>query len=108
MPQPGRRPDRLRRCGRTAPVGRPGADGGPEREVQALLRFKTRWTRTYAPARWAGRDAPGDAWEPLRVDGLTFCEEALAPLERATGRPPPRRALPQPAAAAAPARTVPF
>ena len=48
-----------------------GADGGPEHEVQELLKFKMRYGRPYVLVRWAGCDASGDTWEPL--DNLTNC-----------------------------------
>ena len=49
----------------------PGADGGPEYEVQQLLKFKMRGGRPYVLGRWAGCDASRDTWEPL--DNLTNC-----------------------------------
>ena len=51
-----RRPDCLGGApGPPSPV--PGADGGPEYEVQQLLKFKMRWGRPYVLVRWAGCDA---------------------------------------------------
>jgi hypothetical protein len=83
-----------------------GADGGPEHEVQELLRLRMRYGRPYVLVRWAGSDASGDTWEPL--DNLTNCEEAIATFERATGRSLPRPPPPPPAAApAAPPPPIP-
>ena len=92
-----RRPDCLGGApGPPPPV--PGADGGPEYEVQQLLKFKMRWGRPYVLVRWAGCDASRDTWEPL--DNLTNCEAAIAAFERTSGRPLPRPAPPPPAVAA--------
>ena len=78
--------------------GGPRSDGGPEYEVQQLLKFKMRWGRPYVLVRWAGCDASRDTWEPL--DNLTNCEAAIAAFERTSGRPLPRPAPPPPAVAA--------
>ena len=71
------------------PPPAPGADGGPEYEVQELLKFKMRWGRPCVLVRLAGCDASRDTWEPL--DNLTNCEEAIAAFERASGCALPRR-----------------
>jgi hypothetical protein len=77
----------------------PAAAGDPAAPaVQELLKF---WMRYGGPhvVRWAGRDAPGDTWEPL--ERPTNCEAALIDFEQATGRTLPRPAPPPPAAASA-------
>jgi hypothetical protein len=105
-----RRPPHLGgETGPPAPVV--GADGAPEHEVAELLKFKMRYGRPHVLARWTGREASGDTWEPL--ERLANCEEAMAAFQRATGRtlprPAPRRPLaagpapsPLPSAGAAP------
>ena len=79
-------------------VGQP--PGGPEHEVQELLKFKMRWGLPYVLVHWAGHDVLGDTWEPLH--NLTNYEEAITTFELAPGRPLPHSVSPPPAAAAAP------
>ena len=79
-------------------VGQP--PGGPEHEVQELLKFKMRWGRPYVLVHWAGHDVLGDTWEQLH--NLTNCEEAITTFELAPGSPLPHSVSPPPAAAAAP------
>ena len=55
-----------------ARLRRSGADGGPEYEVQQLLKFKMRVGRPYVLVRWAGCDASRDTWEPL--DKCNSCD----------------------------------
>ena len=81
-----RRPDGLGGSpGSPPPV--PGAVGGPEYEVQELL--KMLWGRPFVLVSWVGGAAPRDPGEPL--DNPTNCEEAIAAFERATVSALPRR-----------------
>ena len=69
-----------------------GADGSPEHEVTAILRFRRHAGRPQVLVRWAGRDASGETWEPL--ENHTNCDEAIRDFERASGLPRPPRAPP--------------
>ncbi len=82
-----RRPDRLGGDVGPPPPA-PGADGGPEREAQELLRLKV----LYVLVRWVGREASGDTWEPLD----NTCAEAIAAFDRAAPSPGPARRRPPP------------
>ena len=84
-----RRPNGL--CGAPGPPPSPpfpGADGGPEFEVQELLKFKMRWGQPYILVRWSGCDASRDIWEPL-VRRRTTLPTVRRPLPHSSGLGPP-------------------
>ena len=67
---------------RTIPVV--DRDGSMEHVVKEILKFRLRRAgRPQVLVRWAGRDAPGDTWDP--VEHLANCEEAIRDFERARG-----------------------
>ena len=74
-----------------------GADGSPEHEVAAILRFRLHAGRPQVLVRWAGRDASGETWEPL--ENLTNCDEAIRDFERSSGVVLPRQPPAPPSAA---------
>ena len=55
-----RRPDSLGGDAGPPPPVMIGADGGPEHQVQELLRLKMRYGRPHVLVCWVGSDASGD------------------------------------------------